>query len=303
MKTVRKFFNRGYEESLIGVEIEVEGYLLPEEISGWISEEDGSLRGAENIEYVLRKPQNRKGLETHLKKLSKTLKDQGAVIDMSRRTSTHVHINCGDLTLLELANFTTLLFIYEELLIDWCGKSRRGNLFCLQSKDAEDILDTITQFWKNGSRVQLGDNIRYSAINLASLNKYGSVELRALYGTVDTKTILTWVDALLHLKEMAKKYDTPAEILMEASFRGTEDFAKEALPKEFLKGKAAYRKVLDGIRRVQNLVFLPDWDAKWMHAPEKKVVGGVDAMEALREKVALAQEDDGLREVFAIPHP
>ena len=261
---VDKFFRVHKQKRDVGVEIEVEGHSLYKgHLDYWYVEHDGSLRGEDNAEYVLREPLSQEGLKEALLEINKTFELHKAEVDMSRRTSTHVHINCTQLSMIELFNFITLLLIFEESLVDWCGDERNGNLFCLQSKDAEGMLQNLKKFAKGKEKGHLADDIRYSAINLAALNKYGTVELRSLEGTLDTTRILTWVGVLLQLREVAKTFENPMDIISNLSLEAPRAFSKRMLGKytKFLfVGKKRIRKVLDGARRAQDIAYTVDWE-------------------------------------------
>jgi len=272
---VQRFFNTVPVKEDVGVEIEVEGkHLFKGHLDYWHLEHDGSLRGEDNVEYVLRRPVEIKGLKIALEELNGCLKEHGSVVDMSRRTSTHVHINCTGLEMIELFNFLTLLFIFEELLVGWCGDDRDGNLFCLQSKDAEGLLVSFLAFAREKERGYLENQVRYSAINLASLNKYGTVELRSLEGTLDEERIMKWTSTLLSLREAAKTFKNPMEIIAALSEKEPKVFSKDMLGKHhrsFFKGLGRSRKILDGARRVQDIAYLVDWDM-YPKDGKKKVV-------------------------------
>lgn len=262
--TVLKFFNIIRQAGDVGVEIEVEGRnLYKDMLQDWRVEHDGSLRGQDNAEYVLRKPLPPKELREAIKDLKKTFDKAGSKVDLSRRTSTHVHINCTNLKMIELMNYVTLLLIFEEFLVDWCGGDRNGNLFCLQSKDAEGLIEVLRIFVQEPNKQHFQDNIRYSAINLAALNKYGSLEMRSLRGTIDEDEIMLWVDTLLHLRERAAMYSNPIEIVQSTSLDGIEKFVKDNLgtkAKVFYKGRNKARKLMEAIRRVQDVAFAGDWN-------------------------------------------
>ena len=109
---VDKFFRVHKQKQDVGVEIEVEGrHLYKGHLDHWFVEHDGSLRGEDNAEYVLIKPLSQEGLKEALLAINKTFKLHETEVDMSRRTSTHVHINCTQLSMIELFNFITLLLI------------------------------------------------------------------------------------------------------------------------------------------------------------------------------------------------
>jgi hypothetical protein len=50
--------------------------------------------------------------------------------------------------------------------------------------------------------------LKYSALNLTAIQKFGTLEYRALQGTVEPHTIQAWVNILLAIKELAKEIGT-----------------------------------------------------------------------------------------------
>ncbi len=196
-----------------GVEIEVEGAGLVEVNNKyWNSVHDGSLRG-ESFEYVFKKPLIQKDSDIALGSLRECLK--GSILKFSFRTSVHVHVNVQELEYTQLLNMIYTYLLIEEPLMTFCGKERKGNRFCLRLQDAEGILDTLIPMFRVMDYIGdiREDEIRYSAINLAALQKFGSLEFRAMQGNLDIKRISTWTKALFNLREFSKSIDNPRGVL------------------------------------------------------------------------------------------
>ena len=119
---------RKVEGDKVGIEVEVEGFDLPEEIPGWVWHEDGSLRG-ESAEYVIPNPVTLAGAKTKVKALKKAL-DKCDIQDTGR-AGVHVHVNIQDMEKAHIFNFITLYLGFEEEFIRYCAKDSVGNLFCL----------------------------------------------------------------------------------------------------------------------------------------------------------------------------
>jgi len=262
---VADFFHRMVKAGEFGIEIEVEGKQLSRgPFKEWAAKDDGSLRGPDNIEYVLKQPLPLDRALKSLDEIVKQNKELGAEYMWSHRCSTHVHVNCTDLDMVQMANFVVSLFIFEKLLVSWCGPWRTGNLFCLTSEDARALIREATAWFKepNGG-VRLGDGIRYSAINLASLPKFGSIELRSLYGTLDKDVLSHWLTALHNIKEFSKKFENPKDIIVAFSKDGPIAIAKDALKEEygvFFNPKKDEEDLLASVRRAQIIAFATDWD-------------------------------------------
>lgn len=252
----------------VGIEIEVEGKNLPTEMQySWSIHQDGSLKslkpGDQTAEYVLRKPVARDKVGNVLRYFDKNWAEAGAIAHESLRTSVHVHLNFQKHTQVEAVNMAVLWYIFEEPLVAWCGEDRVNNLFCLRADDAEAVILQLISAIRNGSMVQhLGDNIRYAALNMAALSKYGSIEIRSLRGTVDTQVIEAWVKVLLKLKDAAVSYENPIKIIQDFSSYGPEEFAVKVLGEEFVEAlgfKNNWASPWNGMRLAQDLAYATQW--------------------------------------------
>lgn len=216
----------------IGIEIEAEGENLPRAVRNWVAVPDGSLRGEDQIEFVLDQPVKRENLNAVLDDLHKALDDNDSTVDDSPRTSVHVHINVNHLTLPQWFNYVYLYIALEESLLGFCGEARRGNLFCLSANDAEYLFHELQQVAQFRAFDYLNDNVRYAGVNIYATKRYGSLEFRSMRGTVDKDIITGWVDILLSLREAAMSYDNPREMIEAINHEGEEDFVKRILGDE-----------------------------------------------------------------------
>lgn len=218
---------------LIGVEIEAEGKGLKEVDSKyWRTENDGSLRGhypEEKAEFVMKGPIPREEVSVALKSIKQLLKE--SEFDFSYRTSVHVHVNVQELTYVQLLNYIYTYLLLEEPLMNYCGKSRKANRFCLRLGDAEGLLDIVAKMFQDGEgMIAIGnDNVRYSSINLAAIGKYGSLEFRGMRGNIDPAVNLTWVEALCNVREYAMSKASPREIRDEIEKIGSVKFFNKVL--------------------------------------------------------------------------
>lgn len=116
--------------------------------------------------------------------------------------------------------------------MNYCGKERKGNRFCLRLQDAEGNLQFVHYLIKNHikeMRLVNENNMRYSAINLAAIAKYGSLEFRSMRGTLDVPTLHNWVSALIQLKNYACSKDTPTAVFDEFCEAGPIEFLNRVL--------------------------------------------------------------------------
>jgi hypothetical protein len=245
-----------------GVEVEVEGVNLPARVDGFHRLRDGSLRG-ESAEYVFKGPAVKSLAVSRLRRLYNRYEREGSVINNSYRCSVHVHVNVQDFTLTQVANMFVLYAMFEEYLVKYCGEHREGNLFCLRLQDAEYTVDQFTnalveEHW----RLLSSDTLRYSAINVTSLRKFGSLEFRSMRGSNDVEDIVNWVNLLDKLRVAALRYTTPVQIVEQVSGQGPEEFAQEVfgdllqvLP---LEGDWA-GVIFENLRMAQDIAYLPTY--------------------------------------------
>lgn len=224
--TVNDYFGtQNYEGGMFGIEVEVEGANLPAEIAGFKAHRDGSLRG-EALEYVFRQPYSYEDTLKKLKVFEKSFKN--ARVDMSYRTSVHVHVNVNALNKAQLCTFLYLSYLFETALVNYCGPTRIGNRFCLRIIDAVDkVRELEAAFVTRGFQVHNEDAGKYSAINLACTPKYGSVEFRSMRGTVSAEEIGNWVSLLNQLYNAALKYKHPRDVAQDFLDLGAKGFAEK----------------------------------------------------------------------------
>jgi hypothetical protein len=166
---------------LFGVELELEGRnvgLRDVATRGWRRTDDGSLRG-ESVEFVTAGGKTFDEVQKLVKELFDKFTKNGVVFNNSIRTSTHVHLNFSDKTFKQAVNFFTLFTLFEELLQFYSGEDRKGNVFCISTREAEGIVEVLSKGLASGSLDGFGgDRYKYAACNLCTLYKFGTVEVR-----------------------------------------------------------------------------------------------------------------------------
>ena len=235
---------------LLGIEIEVEGERLPRFDSiYWRPEHDPSLRG-ESVEYILKKPMEASSIIKAVEELNKKAEEAETKFNFSFRTSTHVHLNVQHNTHVELLNILYTYYLLENPMINYCGEERKCNRFCLRLEDAEGCTRWINDLFKGTEQAILaipGDQIRYSALNLEAIKKYGSIEFRSMRGTVDKKEIKTWLDLILSIRGYALSKKTPLEIYNDFIDRGPEKFVNGVVGDLYKSIK--YPELVDDVNR------------------------------------------------------
>lgn len=257
----------------VGLEIEVEGKSLPRDgeivASTWQYHEDGSLRGQENAEYVLTKPLPFDKVNAALKSLWLSFKKKGATIDDSNRTSVHVHLNVQDFFLNRLTSFMGLYFALEELLTEWCGETRVGNLFCLRAIDAPAIVVWAKRYVQSDGQAQLPETLHYAAFNMQALKKFGSIEIRTMRGVNDPEIIKNWVGILQRLYDLSEEIIDPREVpAMVSSGGGAVAFFDKVLGEHAsivrngidATDERIRTSVYRGIRLAQDICYCRDWN-------------------------------------------
>lgn len=256
----------------VGIEIEVEGENLPkadQTPEPWGYHIDHSLRGKENGEYVLNFPIDFNMVPEALKNLWDVFDKMGSKFDDSNRTSVHVHLNCQTFHMNRLTSFLAAWFSLEEILVEWCGEHRVGNLFCLRAVDAPAIINCIRKFIRTDGQYPIGEIFHYAGMNPHALHKYGSLEVRTLRGCSDPKIIENWIGILERLYDISGKYEDPRELTACFSSGGPLSFFdlllgdKAQIVREGvgLTNQQISDAVFRGIRFAQDLCFCRDWDA------------------------------------------
>lgn len=279
-----------------GIEIEVEGKnLVPLEDGIWTTHDDGSLRGRfpdSRAEYIFAKPLPRKDVRKALDYLADHLKN--AKLDFSFRTSVHVHMNVQQLTYPQYLNVIYTYLLLEEPFLNYCGKERKGNRFCLRLQDAEGLLDALNRLFavERVGMPQLnavaGDNIRYASVNLGATRTYGSLEFRAMRGNLNPEFIDTWVEALHRVREFAQKCEDPSEVFKKYAELEPKDFMVHVLGD--IADKFIYARVVKDIQRSFSLSFdLPYAYSASLEEEKRKE----EEMKAMKERNAEVGALDG----------
>ena len=156
---------------------------------------------------------------------SEIFKEYKSKLMPSDRCGVHVHINMQQMTKKQVLNFAILYYILEDVLINYCGNDREGNLFCLRAKDAEFIIKMLQVFAQRiNSAGHFGRLIypeyKYSALNFSALPKFGSLEFRSLKTPANVTKIEEWIKILLCVKDASLTFDNPPDICEVFSSKG-----------------------------------------------------------------------------------
>jgi putative amidoligase enzyme len=193
-------------QALVGIEVEVENIQMINpnlELMYWSVTNDGSLRN--NGREFKTKPIPLSCVAPALTQLFLGL---NRTIDFSIRTSIHVH---QDVRGMSLGQLLTLIFGYivvENLLFKFAGSNRKNSIYCVPIGETEIVtnLASMNGFISN-IRHMPGSWHKYTALNVAPIATFGTVEYRHMPGTDNVSKILIWIDLLSRLKVWA--YKTP----------------------------------------------------------------------------------------------
>lgn len=209
-----------------GLECETEGRGLPDTApQTWNAVHDGSLR--DGMEYVTAGTVTPENVSKELNKLHKYIRESNGEVKYSFRCSTHVHCNVTDLTEWQTMNCIFSYMLFENVFMNFVDKSRVGNRFCLRFQDAQQLTTQVCRMIEKikiveaeGSNMGMvhvmanlrQENLKYAALNLFTLKKYGTLEFRALEGTNDVAKINNWCIAIANWRKNAEEYANPREL-------------------------------------------------------------------------------------------
>lgn len=194
-------------------------YALPATMPDWVGHHDGSLRNF-GVEFVFKKPLSLEDSSKALDDFAEATKGVKFIREPAAG-SVHVHVNVSDFQLRELGNFLFLWTLLENVYVGFCSDFRQANLFALPTRCAETTFENIVSMFVNlergRDRAVIFDmnSVKYGALNLSSLSRFGSLEIRTLEGTTDVSRIKTWLGMIDRLYETSRRDVTPLDLLQE----------------------------------------------------------------------------------------
>lgn len=259
---------------LFGLELECEGesvdYNAEAHVlylgNGWLAHKDGSLRHTHGqaCEWVFASPANYTTSIQRVNKLFDYFEGRKAKLVCSNRTSFHVHYNMSDKNVYQVVNTFILFTILEDILDRYCGEDRNGNLFCLSSRHAEGQLGMITQaIFESHNFKEVDEGYRYCSLNMASLNKFGTVEFRGMRGLDNKGDVLRWLSIINDLCTYAcYTMHNPVDIVEGISLKSPDGLLREIFSKDNytaltrgLNPLELSNSVYEGIRLVQMMCY------------------------------------------------
>lgn len=218
----------------VGIEIEVErvnpGDLIRELGAIWEITDDGSLRPrGESAE--LRSPvpgYAGKALVDSIDALDNATSLRNA--SFSWRCANHFHIDMRDKTDEDLKMSMVLYSLIEPFIFAWDNTGRHESRFCMPwwvcSEDMFTAADMLTA--KNNSvfRNLVMRFSKYTALNLAPLARFGTVEFRHSQATKDRNTIIDNINMCFDICNANERHPgtDPIEMVLEFMVDGPEPF-------------------------------------------------------------------------------
>jgi Putative amidoligase enzyme len=200
---------------------------------------DGSLRDG-GIEFVFIQPLYGEDVIDAITALDTFVKRHPLVTN--HRTGLHVHLDVRDMEQEQLLKLFVLYCIFEKSIFDFVGNDRYNNNFAVPWLRHGAQMDTALMICTDSKTGQqyakaIDDRVRYSALNLAALTKFGSVEWRQAQCTSDSQFVFKWVSLILAMKRAAMSGSTNTrDILQEFSNAGPLQFARSCgLPDWFVE--------------------------------------------------------------------
>lgn len=271
-KKSEKSDSRLITDDCIGVELELEraGGMFVKH-PGWAVHADHSLRNG-GAEFVFNGPASGADAVERLSSLTASIAEArkaGAPPIISARTSTHVHVDVTDLTKKQLMRMIVLYAVFENVMFNSFAEDRVGNHFCLPISDCIELVNVVQ--WLNSSYDTFASEMnhpnigRYSAFNLKSIFKHGTVEFRHAQAMVELDQLLLWINACLAIKRGAlSMVDFEAQFFT-ASAHGFDNTIRLFFPRDvaeyilnyYSKKKDGmewlHRDMVQGIRFAQHL--------------------------------------------------
>lgn len=186
---------------LFGVELELEDLSALPELADWVIKQDGSLRNG--YEYILARPLGGAAL---LKAID-TFYKAGLKYTNGPRTSTHVHVTAGDMTVDNLRSMIILMYTIEDALFNVIGETRKWAGYAMPLREMEparlrSILSSEDNEELFGAISPNRNQERYYGLNLC-VRKHGTVEFRYFPGGPTRDELEGWIDLIHAVKRAA----------------------------------------------------------------------------------------------------
>jgi len=221
----------------LGLELEYEQVNLsssPVPRDYWDVTSDGSLRNG-GVEFISR-PLLFEETDAALMALQRCTEAMGAVA--TERCGLHVHLNMRTFTVGQLWSLFAIYALMEPTIFATYAEDREDSMFALplwKNHAQQRAMQRDIAVLRNG-RLSEGEDIceivsccKYTAMNTSSLYRFGTVEMRQPYCTTEYDAILSWVDFLKRMVNMAETYDDPIHVLDRYEREGVYSFQEDLI--------------------------------------------------------------------------
>lgn len=231
------------EGPYIGLELEYEGantsrlsHTSMENL--WYYDTDHSLREG-GIEFISKPLLGSAGVRRALERIKPNIDATRCIV--TKRCGLHGHLNVLDLNLMQVWCIATLYTIVEPFVFFTYADGREDSHFCVptwantnlqqkfyndatslyrgmsvepkKKKSAGAFLAIDDPLSKHKVPLTILQNAKYSAMNLTSLERFGTIEFRQARSTTVMREVQEWADFLLRLRREALRYTEAENII------------------------------------------------------------------------------------------
>lgn len=187
-------------DSMFGVELEIERHNAMPGILGWVPHNDGSLR--QGIEWVTERPIG----GSELAKAVDAFYAAPMTYTNGPRTSTHIHVTAGDMTVDNLRVMIAVVHTIEDGLFSAIGETRKWSGYAMPISEMalsrlRKIMSATDQHVLHSSISPTRNQERYYGLN-TGVRKHGTVEFRYFPGGPSKEELCNWIDLIASIKRM-----------------------------------------------------------------------------------------------------
>lgn len=249
------------DRQLIGIELEVEGVHrgIPRGTHALAMVQDGSLR--DGLEFISRPVSPLSAVHSH-----RSLMSMPEAMDFraTPRTSTHVHVDVRRLTTAQLLNVLGVYCALEPLLMELCGPEREQCIYAIPWYKSHDIAKMARADLLDGPTHMLSNYNKYSALNLQTVLRLGTLEFRQAPAFLETADLARWIMTVLKVVRRGVHY-TPDDT-MARCLAGYNSFAYRILGRRTLASIPDPETVcdrVDGLGALENLLSPVEYPRDW----------------------------------------
>lgn len=190
-------------ETLLGIEVEVEGFSLNDTLYryGWTDKDDGSLRNG--IEFTFNGPMSG---EAAVDAMRAICNPAILVHNSSPRAGTHIHVDWLDVEEVEsVYRVAVIAAVIEPAIYECVSRERAYNTFVQphMKTGLRDLCRVLSRGDTAGMVDYLHNTSRYRGTNLNALARFGSVEFRYFPAISTYQELLSWANLCLMMKRAA----------------------------------------------------------------------------------------------------